>query len=220
MPQEHRALFSARARVLETHRGFDRGAAALAHLVADTLGAPLVVTFTTRLLVDCNRTFGNPAVLSPWSRALPAAERDRLLEEHYLPYRQAVEAEIAAGISRRDAALHLSIHSFTPVLRVRVRQTDLGLLFDQGRPWERSVAARLQAALRARAPGLRVRRNYPYRGVTDGFMPFLRRRYPDRRYAGVELEMNQAFPRAGGARWSGLQQVVLDAFLSLAEELS
>ena len=50
-------------------------------------------------------------------------------------------------------------------------------------------------------------------------MPFLRRRYPDRAYAGVELEMNQAFPRAGGARWRALQQEVLDAFLTLVDEL-
>ena len=46
----------------------------------------------------------------------------------------------------------------------------------------------------ARYPGARaivLRRNYPYRGVSDALVTHLRRRYGARGYAGMELEVNQ-----------------------------
>ncbi|MNC89676.1 hypothetical protein D3C83_56490 [compost metagenome] len=44
---------------------------------------------------------------------------------------------------------------------------------------------------------MRVRRNYPYRGIADGLPTWLRRRYPNARYGGVELEVNQSVLTAG-----------------------
>ena len=63
---------------------------------------------------------------------------------------------------------------------------------------------------------LRVRMNYPYRGVSDGLTRALRRRHGDRDYAGIELELNQELigdPR----RFAALQRVLAD---SLAVALS
>ena len=42
-------------------------------------------------------------------------------------------------------------------------------------------------------PGLRVRKNQPYRGVSDGLTKVLRGRFPDPGYAGLELEVSQRF---------------------------
>ena len=47
------------------------------------------------------------------------------------------------------------------------------------------------AALRAAAPELTLRRNYPYSGVSDALVTHLRRRYGSRGYVGMELEVNQ-----------------------------
>jgi predicted N-formylglutamate amidohydrolase len=57
---------------------------------------------------------------------------------------------------------------------------------------ERDFCLRWQAALRMLAPQLRVRRNYPYKGVADGLPTWLRHRFVDASYVGVELEINQA----------------------------
>jgi predicted N-formylglutamate amidohydrolase len=84
------------------------------------------------------------------------------------------------------------VHSFTPVLGGEVRNADVGLLYDSQRPSEVRACRRWQAALAEIDPSLRVRRNYPYRGAADGLATWLRRRLPDARYAGVELELNQA----------------------------
>jgi hypothetical protein len=53
---------------------------------------------------------------------------------------------------------------------------------------------------------LRVRFNYPYRGVADGLSTWLRHRHREGRYVGVELEFNQALVDAPG--WTRFQKDV------------
>jgi predicted N-formylglutamate amidohydrolase len=86
---------------------------------------------------------------------------------------------------------HVAVHSFTPVLDGVVRTADIGLLYDPRRPRELVTARAWRAALRDTVPALRVRSNYPYRGVSDGLTRALRRRLGDRDYVGIELEVNQ-----------------------------
>jgi hypothetical protein len=66
-------------------------------------------------------------------------------------------------------------------------------------------------AFARRAPQLRLRRNYPYRGRSDGLTALLRRRHPDDAYAGIELEVNQAIVAAGGAPWRALRTMLIEA---------
>jgi predicted N-formylglutamate amidohydrolase len=68
----------------------------------------------------------------------------------------------------------------------------VGLLYDSRRAGEKLLCTRWEEILEALDPTLRVRRNYPYRGAADGLPTWLRRRFPGRSYAGVELELNQA----------------------------
>ena len=66
------------------------------------------------------------------------------------------------------------------------------MLYDSRRPGEKALCTRWQKILEELDPKLRVRRNYPYPGVSDGFPTWLRRRFSERNYVGVELELNQA----------------------------
>lgn len=196
VPAAYRALFRDDPAVLQTHRAWDIGAAGLAVALAETLNAPLYRGAVTRLLVDLNRSPDHPGLLSPYSRRLPRDLRERLVEDWYRPYREQVTREVAAAIQGGRAVFHLSVHSFTPVLDGRTRTTDLGLLYDPGRGAEAAMARTWRGLLRQHT-GLRVRRNYPYRGIADGFVTWLRRRFPTDRYAGVELEVNQGLARNG-----------------------
>ena len=45
-----------------------------------------------------------------------------------------------------------------------------------------------------------LRRNYPYRGVSDALVTHLRRRYGGRGYVGMELEINQKHAASRGWR--------------------
>jgi predicted N-formylglutamate amidohydrolase len=186
-----------------------RGSRALARLLARGLKASLHVGKFSRLLVDLNRSAHHRAVFSVVSREFDVSEKRNILARYYFPYRKAVEAEIARHTAAGRFVLHLSVHSFTPVLGGVERSADIGLLYDPTRREEQKYCARVSSTLRRIDPALRVRRNYPYRGTADGFTTHLRRRFPGNRYAGIELEVNQRYPRRGGGRWRRLQASIL-----------
>lgn len=191
VPRRYRSLFRGKDRLLATHRGYDIGARAAARYLQRALGAPLVCATVTRLLVDLNRSAGNPALFPEFTRKLPPAERQQILESYYNPYRKLVTDWISTQIARGDSVLHVSVHSFTPMLNGKRRRVDIGFLYDPSRKREQKLCVEWQARLQACGRGWQVRRNYPYRGVSDGFIPALRRRFPASRYAGVEVEINQ-----------------------------
>lgn len=192
VPAEYRHLFPPAAQAtLASHRGFDAGALAVARALSARLGAPLIASETTRLLVDLNRSLRHPRLLSEYSRALAAADRSRLVAEHYTPYRFAVEQAVRAALGRGSLLLHVSSHSFTPSLDGVVRDADVGLLYDPRRALEAHWARRWQRALQRELTDWKIRRNYPYRGVSDGLTTHLRSIFPASRYAGIELEVNQ-----------------------------
>jgi hypothetical protein len=70
--------------------------------------------------------------------------------------------------------------------------------------------------VRVAAPELVLRRNYPYRGTSDGLVTYLRRRHGDRAYAGVELEVNQK--HVGGRGWRALVSMLATTLASAARD--
>ena len=213
VPAAYRRHFAGHESLLDTHRGYDPGALALARRLAAALGAPLFYATVSRLVVDLNRSPGHPRLYSEATRpALPAVRRE-ILESHYLPYRQRVEGAAAEAIAEGEKVIHLSAHSFTPELDGEERDADIGLLYDPARPGETELARRWQAALKDAAPELRVRRNYPYRGKSDGFTAYLRRRFPAEAYVGIELEINQQQVFRDGKPWRQMQATITAALL-------
>lgn len=198
VPPEWRRLFAGRRPLLASHRGWDPGALPVARALSRALGAPLVAVTTTRLLVDPNRSPHNPAVFSEITRTLDRASREALLERHHRPHWRRVREAIA---TRRGVALHVGVHSFTPAWKGVRRDIDVGILYDPRRAGERALAKAWQRRLREALPGIRVRRNAPYRGDTDGLTTALRRELPGGRYLGLELELSQvAVADASGRR--------------------
>ncbi|MBN2319914.1 MAG: N-formylglutamate amidohydrolase [Acidobacteria bacterium] len=191
IPARYRRLFHDDPKILTTHRAMDIGALACARRIAAVLQASLFFCATTRLLIDANRSLRNRKVFSEFSRRLPGADKEWLIRNVYRDYRNRVEQCIRARTQSKEIILHLSVHSFTPVLNGKKRNADIGLLYDPGRIEEKRISTSLQIELQ-RHSGLRVRRNYPYRGRSDGFTTALRRIYDSRRYLGLEIEFNQS----------------------------
>ncbi|MSQ71431.1 MAG: N-formylglutamate amidohydrolase [Betaproteobacteria bacterium] len=209
VPAKYRPLFRELAHALDTHRGYDIGAVPLARQFAAAFAAPLVLGRATRLLVDLNRSIGHKDLHSDATRTLPAHERARILRDWYLPYRSEVEQHVGAMVARPARVMHISTHSFTPELHGEVRNADIGLLYDPARPGEVRLAERWRSALKAAAPELRVRRNYPYRGEQDGMTTHLRRRHAPQRYVGMELEFNQALV-ADAKAWREVRAMLVE----------
>jgi predicted N-formylglutamate amidohydrolase len=191
VPTRFAKSFEGQGALLRTHRAYDLGAATVATEVARLLRARLLVATTTRLLVDLNRSPSHARLFSEFTRGLPRHDKERIVAEHYLPHRRAVERAIAQARARRGFVVHLAIHSFTPVLDGIVRRADVGLLYDPARSPERALCESWRDALLAAEPARLVRRNYPYRGTSDGLATALRREHGVTAYAGVEVEVNQ-----------------------------
>lgn len=188
-------------RHLDRHIAWDPGAAIVARIVSRRLGAPLHLGSWSRLLVDLNRREEHPKLIAavtfgvpvPGNEPVSTTERERRLRLYYHPYREAGTVDVHRIAAATGCCLHLSIHSFTPLVGTKVRRTDVGLLFDPRHLHERAFAEHLRPLLARH--GLRVHLNLPYRGTSDGFTTALRARLPADRYLGLEIETNQRLLR-------------------------
>ena len=176
-PKQFIALFHNRKELLESHRGHDPGALDLAKKLAHGLKAPLFFSETTRLLIDLNRSPNNPNRFSDITSRLSPPEKTNIQELCYQHYRAEVESELADIIRKYGLALHVSVHTFTPLLRGKVRSADIGFLYDPSRKAEASFCILWQDAFRRLDQKLQTRRNYPYRGTSDGFTAYLRKSF-------------------------------------------
>jgi len=200
VPPEYAALFRGHEALLRTHRGYDPGALAMARALARTLDAQLFTSTISRLLVELNRSPGRQFRESPVMRHASRETRAAVCERYYWPFWNGVGNFVRDAIARGERVVHVSSHSFTPSIDgVTMRAGDAGLLYDPARELERRICIRWHTALTEMAPQWVVRRNYPYRGTSDGLTRYLRSRYADRDYCGIELEVNQKHVGTRGA---------------------
>jgi predicted N-formylglutamate amidohydrolase len=211
IPCRYRDLFTDHQVLLDSHRGFDPGALIMAKALATAFAAPLVAATVSRLLVDLNRSIGNPGLHYEAIRNAPFELRQLVLKHYYQPYRAQAERLVSKAIADHGQVIHVSSHSFTPELDGKVRNADIGLLYDPARPGERELCERWKAALNTCAPQLRVRRNYPYAGKGDGLTAWFRRRLPPGAYLGIELEINQKHVIRAGRHWTELRKVIVES---------
>jgi predicted N-formylglutamate amidohydrolase len=209
IPGQYRDLFNDNQILLGSHRGFDPGALSMAKDLAAAFTAPLVASTVSRLLVDLNRSVGHPHLHYEAIRKQPAKVKDSILKQYYQPYRTQAEHLVRQAIADQGQVIHLSSHSFTPELDGKVRTADIGLLYDPARPFEVALCEQWKLALKAYAPELTVRRNYPYEGKGDGLTKGFRQRLPPGTYTGIELEVNQKHIFKAGRHWPALRKAIV-----------
>ena len=196
--------------VQETHRAYDIGALQVFRKLVNFAKPEFSCEGKfSRLFVDLNRTITNKSAFSEYYGALEA--RDKPLAEkakaaataYWKEYRENVEKFVAKniGASKKGAKnngkegadiVHLGIHSFTPALNGKVRNADIGILYDPKRPQELAYANVIRGEIKRLYPHMKVRFNYPYKGSSDGLTTSLRKKYGPR-YVGIEIEINQKF---------------------------
>lgn len=209
IPQAYARYFAGRDALLESHEGHDAGALVMGKEFAKALEAPYVSATVSRLLVDLNRSLGQPDLHAGFIAVLPDDVRAHIVDRYYRPYRDRAEDWIMASICAEHRVVHISSHSFTPVLKGQERNADLGLLFDPRRKGEAQLCKAWQAALKRKAPELRVRLNYPYKGASDGFATYLRQHFDGDHYLGIEVELNQALVGDTDSAWAVLRKKIV-----------
>lgn len=190
---------------LESHRGWDIGAEALARDVAARLDAPLVIQRYSRLVIDANRRPESAAAIPDVSDAvtIPAnlnlsqAARRQRAREIFQPMDEQV-----SRLFETPRRAGFSIHSFTPQL-----------LDGAPRPWHAGFLSRtapatvaaLQDAVQVQDPTLNVAINEPYQisDDTDWFIPV----HCESRgiaHALIEIRNDQLRSVDGTSRWADL----------------
>lgn len=192
IPEQYSNLFIPFKELLATHRGIDFGALSIALYLQEHLRCDFVQAYTSRLLIDCNRSLKHPSCFSEVTIELSLEKKQQIINHYYMPYREQVINIIKKHITAGQQVWHLSIHSFTPIMDGNTRNADIGLLYDPKRPSEKKLATKIQKEIKELAPEFRVRMNYPYKGTSDGFTSALRKQFTDESYAGIEIESNQA----------------------------
>lgn len=193
IPKAYSHLFKGGEDIVKTHRGWDPGSYTIAKFLVKHLGAPLYIHKPNRLLVEVNRSLHHKQLFSEFTDKLPDKIKNELITNYYQPYRDEVEGKISMLVGEGHEVLHLSIHSFTPVMNGIERSVDIGILFDERRASELGFSSAWKALLQEALPELTIMFNCPYQGADDGFTTYLRTKFSDRQYMGIELEVNQKY---------------------------
>jgi len=190
----------AERRILASHWGWDIGAWAVATRLAGRLRASVVGGAVSRLVVDLNRSAGDPSLVRReaegvhlgWNDPLPAGTIERRMLAWHVPYHQTIDALILRRLVRGVRPLLFATHTFTGVYAGRRRDFDIVVLFDRSRDEATLLARGLRAA------GYRVRFNQPYSGLA-GMMYAIHRHGAHHGLPCLELEINQSLLARRGA---------------------
>jgi predicted N-formylglutamate amidohydrolase len=199
---------------LEKHIACDIGAEKTARLVAQQLGAPLVLQSYSRLVVDCNRPKNTPesipaesdGIVIPGNLNISDLDRAQRHHEIFDPFHDAVSA-ILDKAPRRAA---LAIHSFTPVLGNEQRPWDLSFLYRK----DIDTSQRLADAVKKLELSLNVGLNVPYtiEDNKDWFVPF----HGEQRglaHSLIEIRNDHLVSDEGCQKWAKLLCAIISAYL-------
>lgn len=158
------------AEARKAHIAWDPGALGVARRLASKLNAPLIHVGVSRLVYDLNRPPNSPGAMTarsetydiPGNQNLSAAERQRRTAEVYLPFHDALHAEIARRIAAGNPPVIVTIHSFTPVWFGKPRAVEFGIIHDADPTLAKAVLAEAKARTK-----LDSRLNEPYSAADE-----------------------------------------------------
>ena len=217
IPVAYQSLFQGHQDVLRSHAGYDIGALELFQELEPVADVSFY-SETSRLLVELNRSLHHKKLFSDYTRNLADRDKNFILKNYYYPYRDKVEQMVQDFVMAGRQVLHIAVHSFTPVLNGEERQADIGLLYDPKRKEEQRFCREWRQTMSEREPSLLVRNNYPYLGIADGFPTYLRKRFSEKEYLGIELEVNQKFPQGDQQQWVMLKRLIRESLTEVIEQ--
>lgn len=154
---------------LVSHIAWDIGIRPVAHQLGVMLGAHVVLSSYSRLVIDCNRPLNaqdsiakqSGGVTIPSNLELSEQEVASRIDEVFRPYHARIEAELEQRRRFSKPTIFVALHSFTPILYGKARPWQVGVLYQR----DARMARLMLEGLRSE-PGLQVGDNEPYR-VTD-----------------------------------------------------
>jgi len=192
VPEKYQYVFEQHTPILNSHRGYDLGALDVFN-VLKPLSKASFFSEESRLLIERNRSLHHKNLFSEFSKEFSLEEKEALIKS-YKTYRNSVETAIRILVAKKELVVHISVHSFTPILNTEERNCDIGLLYDSRNRQEKEFSYLLKKEILTLNAAINVRYNYPYLGKADGFTSYLRKQFPEN-YIGIEIEVNQKFSK-------------------------
>ena len=206
-------------RQLDLHIAYDIGAGDLTRRLAERLDAPALLQTYSRLVIDCNRSPGNPEsiievsdeVPIPGNRDVGEDEATGRADAVFWPYHQAISRRLAHQWRRRGTPpILVSVHSFTPSLGDEDRPWDVGVLWNR----DPRIAAPLMDLLERRA-GVHVGDNLPYSGLESAYSIDVHGGVAGLANCVIEVRQDQLLDDRGVERWADILADSLTDILAL-----
>ena len=192
--------------LLSTHIGWDIGVASL----AQAIGAPLFLGNVSRLVIDLNRDPGDPGIVPQSSDGhdIPGNRGDT--SGRVALYWQPYHDELAVRVERTQPVLLVSLHSFTPTLRLKpdeVRPWEIGILYNNDDRAARVAIAVLEAA------GVVTGDQLPYSGKELNATMNRHGEGTGTPYLGIEVRQDLIADDDGVAKWAGILRPIIQTCL-------
>jgi predicted N-formylglutamate amidohydrolase len=190
---------------LHRHIAYDLGAEGVASGLAESLGAPAVLSRFSRLLIDPNRGLDDPTLIMqlsdglvvPGNVDLSAAETENRIERFYRPYHEAIDRAIEAGIAAGKPPVLLSVHSFTQAWKGMHRPWAAAVLWDRDPRFPLPLLEGLRTI-----PDVEVGDNVPYSGQLKGDTLYRHATMRGLAHALVEVRQDLIFAAEGQWQWA------------------
>ena len=189
------------------HIAWDPGALAVALDLVDLLGATIIQSTVSRLVIDCNRDTDAPDLIPevsetteiPGNLSLTQADRQRRIEVAHMPFHSALDEVLDARKAAGIETILVCMHSLNPVYRGVERPWPIGLI--HGR--DNHYTSALRDALLAEDPTLNVGWNEPYSALNG--VTYTLEHHGDGRgleSTMIEVRNNEIADRPGVELWS------------------
>ena len=179
--------------ILHTHWAWDIGTKLLVQELVKMAQSTAIFSRFSRLVVDPNRHRNRHDLIVPnvegmdvsFNQSLDEADVAWRLDSYYNPFHDGFTNLVSQRLQSPDPFLLISVHSFTPVWKGRVRTMDIGILFDR----YEEIAIELKEQFEKQ--GFFTELNQPYSGKF-GLMYSVAQQGDNFQIPHLELEFNQA----------------------------
>ncbi|MES2662213.1 MAG: N-formylglutamate amidohydrolase [Pseudomonadota bacterium] len=176
--------------ILDTHRGYDIQAKLIVEKLykkINTLSflSVLYLGNFSRLLIDLNRPLESKSLFSEFTRY---SNKQVFLLKIHKHYWDQIEAWVFKRLqSNNNYVVHLAIHSFTPIWKGKLRNTDIGILFHPKSHIEKKLANQMRMKIKQEWPEGKIYFNRPYSGSSPCLPNYLREKFSNQ-FLGFEIE--------------------------------
>lgn len=199
------------------HIAWDIGALKVALGLAGALGAALIHTGYSRLLIDPNRGADDPTLVMRLSDGAIVPGNARITREgiaeriarFHRPYHEAIGAWIDGVLAVRQIPVIISMHSFTPAWKSRPRPWHAAILWDR----DPRLAVPLITALGMRE-GLVIGDNEPYDGALENDTLYTHGTARGLPHALIEVRQDLISGEKGVREWSAILAEAIAPLLS------